>query len=106
MTIRIKINEKQGVPGLSAYQLALDNGFVGTVEEWLLTLEGKSAYQVALDNGFVGTEQQWLDSLKAIIPVSHENAGMIYTNDGESTLWDSIENILNNRQINWDLGEI
>ncbi|WP_173431788.1 hypothetical protein [Sharpea azabuensis] len=27
--------------------------------------EGESAYQVALDNGFVGTEQQWLDSLKA-----------------------------------------
>lgn len=24
---------------------------------------GKSAYQVAVDNGFVGTEQQWLDSL-------------------------------------------
>lgn len=26
--------------------------------------EGKSAYQVALDNGYEGTEQQWLDSLK------------------------------------------
>ena len=25
---------------------------------------GKSAYQVALDNGFVGTEQDWLDSLE------------------------------------------
>lgn len=25
---------------------------------------GKSAYQIALDNGFVGTEQQWLASLK------------------------------------------
>lgn len=25
---------------------------------------GKSAYQIALDNGFVGTEQQWLLSLK------------------------------------------
>lgn len=26
---------------------------------------GKSAYQVAVDNGFVGTEQEWLDSLAA-----------------------------------------
>lgn len=25
---------------------------------------GKSAYQVAIDNGFVGTEQEWLDSLQ------------------------------------------
>jgi hypothetical protein len=25
---------------------------------------GLSAYQVALDNGFTGTEQEWLDSLK------------------------------------------
>ena len=25
---------------------------------------GKSAYEIAVDNGFVGTEQQWLDSLK------------------------------------------
>ena len=26
-------------------------------------IQGKSAYQIALDNGFVGTEQEWLDSL-------------------------------------------
>lgn len=26
---------------------------------------GKSAYQIAVDNGFVGTETEWLDSLKA-----------------------------------------
>ena len=26
--------------------------------------DGKSAYQIALDNGFVGTETEWLDSLK------------------------------------------
>lgn len=27
-------------------------------------VNGKSAYEIALDNGFVGTEQEWLDSLK------------------------------------------
>lgn len=26
-------------------------------------LQGKSAYQIAVDNGFIGTEQEWLNSL-------------------------------------------
>lgn len=85
-----------GPPGLSAYQIAVNNGFVGTEAEWLASLEGPqgpqgmegpageqgpagaagadgapgapgadgdSAYQVALDNGFVGTEAEWLASL-------------------------------------------
>lgn len=30
------------------------------------SLEGKSAYQIALDNGFVGTEPEWLASLQGI----------------------------------------
>lgn len=30
---------------------------------------GKSAYQIAVENGFVGTEQQWLESLKGKTPV-------------------------------------
>lgn len=28
---------------------------------------GKSAYQVAVDNGFTGTEEEWLDSLQGVI---------------------------------------
>lgn len=27
-------------------------------------LEGRSAYRIAVDNGFIGTEQEWLESLK------------------------------------------
>lgn len=53
----------QGLPGLSAYELAVQGGFVGTQAQWLATLEGEGAYDVALRNGFVGTEQEWLDSL-------------------------------------------
>lgn len=30
-----------GVDGASAYELAVENGFVGTVEEWLASLKGK-----------------------------------------------------------------
>lgn len=79
-----------GADGISAYQVAVDNGFVGTITDWLASLhgstgpqgpqgsigltgpqgeqgpqgvEGDSAYQVATATGFVGTQIQWLASL-------------------------------------------
>lgn len=87
-------NGKDGEKGLSAYELAVQNGFAGTLAEWLNSLKGAdgkdgvngkdgingkdgangrngtdgkdglSAYEIALNNGFVGTESEWLDSLK------------------------------------------
>ncbi|MED0776605.1 hypothetical protein ACGFZ1_20385 [Bacillus velezensis] len=71
------------VTGKSAYDIALDNGFSGTVEEWLASLkgekgntgakgatgvagkDGKSAYELAVQQGFSGTLDEWLASLKA-----------------------------------------
>lgn len=74
----------KGDPGESAYQVAVDNGFVGTESEWLASLKGdpgekgdkgapgddgadgtngESAYQIWLDNGNTGSEQDFLDSL-------------------------------------------
>lgn len=77
----------EGPAGDSAYEVAVDNGFVGTEAEWLTSLEGapgangtngtngidgqdgldgaegQSAYEVAQDNGFVGNEAAWLASL-------------------------------------------
>lgn len=70
-----------GPEGKSAYEVAVENGFVGTESEWLNSLvgeqglqgvagingangqDGKSAYEVAVDNGFIGTESEWLESL-------------------------------------------
>uniref|UniRef100_A0AAU7PG89 Tail fiber protein n=1 Tax=Burkholderia phage vB_BgluM-SURPRISE13 TaxID=3159457 RepID=A0AAU7PG89_9VIRU len=55
-----------GAAGESAYQIAVDNGFVGDVTAWLTSLKGlngDSAYTVAVGNGFVGTQAQWLASL-------------------------------------------
>lgn len=72
-----------GADGRSAYEIAVDAGFIGTESEWLASLkglkgdkgdpgsgdgtgggaDGKSAYQLAVDNGFDGTESQWLASL-------------------------------------------
>lgn len=90
-----RINEfSDGVDGESAYEIAVDEGFIGTPAEWLASLkgapgakgdkgdkgetgaqgatgergetgaDGKSAYEIAVENGYVGTEQQWLASLK------------------------------------------
>lgn len=36
--------------------------------------DGKSAYEIAVEHGFVGTEEEWLESLK----VSCQNYGSIY----------------------------
>jgi hypothetical protein len=65
------------VPGPSAYQVAVANGFVGDEAAWLVSLHGAdstvpgpastvpgpSAYQIAVTNGFVGDEAAWLASL-------------------------------------------
>ena len=58
-----------GTTGLSAYQLALQQGFVGSLTQWLDSLgrpgdNGLSAYQLALEQGFVGSVTQWLTSLR------------------------------------------
>jgi hypothetical protein len=94
-TVVVRVATGQpGTPGASAYDVAVANGFVGTVEEWLEDLQGadgadgapgtpgtngtngtngtdgtdgadgESAYQVAVNNGFVGTEAAWLASLQ------------------------------------------
>lgn len=60
-------NGVDGQQGMSAYELALKNGFIGTEKEWLESLkvgkDGLTAYEVAVSNGFKGTEGEWLQSL-------------------------------------------
>ena len=71
-----------GKDGKSAYQLALDAGFSGTLAQWLTSLngtdgkngrhgvdglnghDGKSAYDLARDAGYTGSLSEWLQSLK------------------------------------------
>lgn len=73
---------KNGADGLSAYDIAVKNGFSGSESEWLASLKGKdgasgrdgasgkngadglSAYDIAVKHGFLGTEVEWLASLK------------------------------------------
>ena len=84
---------QSGAQGKSAYEIAKENGYTGTTQEWLASLKGekgadgvspdmsqyatkedlshvqtgangKSAYEIAVEKGFVGDEQAWLASLK------------------------------------------
>lgn len=64
---------KDGENGLNAYEVAVANGYDGTVDDWLDSLKGKngldgssgkSAYEIAVANGYTGTEKEWLDTLK------------------------------------------
>ena len=51
----------------SAYKIAVEHGFVGTVEDWLESLHGdpgKSAYDIAVECGFTGTKEEWLETIK------------------------------------------
>ena len=47
--------ETAGVNGKSAYEIAIDNGFQGTEQEWLQSLQGKSPHIGENGNWFVGT---------------------------------------------------
>jgi hypothetical protein len=50
---------------VSAYSIAVQNGFIGTEEEWLESLKGESAYQIAVDHGYEGTEEEWIAKVAA-----------------------------------------
>ena len=49
------------------FSYTLDDGTVKTSS--LDVMNGKSAYDVAVENGFTGTEQEWLDSLGTKITI-------------------------------------
>ena len=49
--------------GKSAYDLWLDEGHEGTVEDFLDSLIGKSAYEIWLDLGFEGSESDFIKYL-------------------------------------------
>lgn len=49
----------RGQDGDSAYQVDVNNGYVGTVEQWLEDLRGKTAYEQAVAGGYTGTIEEW-----------------------------------------------
>lgn len=103
------------VYGLSAYQVAVQNGFVGTEQEWIQSLnakiqsqaydaagntiitwkdgmqttikrgiQGKSAYEIAVELGYEGTIEQWNARTDVLIAETEEKvdaylAGVMHT---------------------------
>ena len=69
---KVKAQGDDGSTGKSAYELAVENGYSGSLNEWLASLNGtngnngKSAYELAVENGYRGTQADWLESLKGI----------------------------------------
>ncbi len=75
----------KGENGKSAYELAVANGYTGTLDEWLKSLigatgatgengaNGKSAYELAVANGYAGTLDEWLKSLIGATGATGEN---------------------------------
>lgn len=61
---RISVEDIRTNVGLSAYEYALLEGFEGTKEEWLASLNGTSAYDLAVAEGFEGTEAEWFATLQ------------------------------------------
>lgn len=104
-------NGKDGENGLSAYELAVQEGFIGSLTEWLESLKGAngkdgtdgvngqdglSAYEIAVQNGFIGTETEWLESLKGKDGNSPEVSGFAtteYVNEKLSEILAILENM-------------
>lgn len=65
--------------GKTAFDIAVQNGFVGTEAEWLATLIGESAYETAVRLGeFVGTESEWVQCLADIYSRNAESSGKAF----------------------------
>ena len=59
-SIRTELLDEAYVNALEAYEA------ISAAADKLVGAPGKSAYQIAVDNGFVGSEQEWLESLKGV----------------------------------------
>ena len=49
--------------GLAAYQLAVKEGYQGSVSDWLASINDLSAYEIAVQNGFSGSEEEWASAV-------------------------------------------
>lgn len=84
----INLGSLMGPEGKSAYQLAVEGGFNGTVSEWLESLKGKSIYQIWLDQGNEGSVSDFLSEMRGqdwrVMDIDHipgEN-DLTYEEDG------------------------
>lgn len=63
--------------GKSVYDMAVDNGFLGTEAEYLASLQGRSAYDIAVSLGmYQGTEEEWVACIQPLYTNDPANEGM------------------------------
>lgn len=61
---KVLLRDLRSELGLSAYDNAVKNGFVGSEKEWLASLKGEDAFALAVKEGFEGDIEEWLVSLQ------------------------------------------
>lgn len=71
-----EISLLSGQDGKSAYEIAVENGFVGTEEEWLASLKGADGTSITIKDDLVSTDE---------LPSSNQTIGDCYLINGN--LW-------------------
>jgi hypothetical protein len=66
------------IKGKSTYELAVQEGYPHSLWQWLIDIKGLSAYQIALEEGFTGTRQEWLKSIRGEDGKDGKNGKNIY----------------------------
>jgi len=90
-----------------AYAIAVKHGFVGTVEDWLISLKGdpgKDNYQLAVDAGFEGSLDEYLESLRGEPGLSAYEIAVKHGYQGSEVEW--LESVGDNTQIKKRLEEV
>lgn len=77
----------RGDTGLSAYELAVQEGYQGTLQEWLRSLGGADAYEVAKSAGYTGSREEWLKTLIGATGLSAYELAKSEGYEGSLTEW-------------------
>ena len=88
--IKVQANVLEGLKGdtgLSAYELAVQDGYQGTLQEWLKSLGGADAYEVAKKAGYEGSREEWLKTLIGATGLSAYELAKSEGYEGSLTEW-------------------
>lgn len=92
----------------NAYELWLEQGNTGTLDDFFNTYGGNDAYEVAVSSGYTGTKEEWLASLKgkdAVIGVeSVDYSETDFVTVGKNIF--NINNVLQNKVVSPTTGAL
>lgn len=90
-----------GPPGLSAYEVAVQNGFEGTEEEWLASLVGAGSVRYDQEQGLEATEQNQARANIAAAALEHNHSGADATQWLEGSMHNAMSASLGNNDWMW-----